>query len=365
MVDPARVWTGTLKLYAVTVIGGLLIGGGALIWYSKELFPGVSTMLLWFALLVFPASLFLALISSIFQGLQKFGKFNLILLMQPVLTLLMIASLTLAGVRDIGILLAAYLTSSIVVSLVALQGLKPLLKTHSKVSENVSYEKKALSYGYKAHLSNILAFVNYKADIFLVNLFLGPAQAGLYVIAVQLSERLWLLSKGVSTVLLPRLSQLSEDEATRKMLTPLITRWVLLITLLGACLLGAVAYPVILLIFGSDFLKATAPLLFLLPGVVCGSASRIIANDLAARGRPELNMYTSWVVVIVNVIGNIVLIPIYGMSGAAVASSAAYAVNLFLRLVMHRSFTGVPIVASLFISRADIAALRSLLPRKS
>jgi len=41
-----------------------------------------------------------------------------------------------------------------------------------------------------------------------------------------MSEKLWLMSQAVSTVLLPRLSQLSSDEHKRKTLKPLIPRWV-------------------------------------------------------------------------------------------------------------------------------------------
>jgi O-antigen/teichoic acid export membrane protein len=43
------------------------------------------------------------------------------------------------------------------------------------------YAKQCIDYGWKAHLSNILAFVNYRADIFLVNFFLTPALSGCFL----------------------------------------------------------------------------------------------------------------------------------------------------------------------------------------
>ncbi|WP_269851929.1 oligosaccharide flippase family protein [Methanosarcina horonobensis] len=52
-----------------------------------------------------------------------------------------------------------------------------------------NYTKECLGYGWKAHLSNILAFVNYRADLFLVNFFLTPAATGIYLIAVQIAEK--------------------------------------------------------------------------------------------------------------------------------------------------------------------------------
>lgn len=358
-VSPRVAWRSTLKLYGVIIIVGLSIGAGVLSLYAQEWFPGVPELLLWFALSIFPVALLLSFISSMFQGTQQFKQFNVVLLLQPLLTLLGIIMLVIAGVESIGWLLAAHLGGSVVTVGVALKVLWPLLSdSGDEQLQSATYVKAAIGYGYKAHLSNILAFINYKADIFLVNLFIGPAGAGVYVIAVQISERLWLLSQAVSTVLLPRLSELSTEEDKRKTLTPLITRWVLFITFLGALTLGAIIYPLIKLIFGVEFIGAVLPLILLLPGIVVGAASRVLANDIAARGRPELNMYTSVMVVAVNIVGNILLIPHYGLTGAAIVTSIAYTINFCMRLAMHHHFTGVLFMSNLLLEKTDLEYLK-------
>lgn len=352
-------WRSTLKLYGVIIIIGLSIGAGILLLYAQEWFPGVPELLLWFALSIFPVALLLSFVSSIFQGMQQFKQFNVVMLLQPLLTLLGIIVLIVAGVESIGWLLAAYLGGSVATVAVALKVLWPLLNdSGDEQLQSATYFKTAIGYGYKAHLSNILAFINYKSDIFLVNLLIGPAGAGVYVIAVQISERLWLLSQAVSTVLLPRLSELSTEEDKRKILTPLITRWVLFITFLGALALAAIIYPIIKLVFGVKFVGAVLPLLFLLPGIVVGAASRVLANDIAARGRPELNMYTSVIVVAVNIVGNLLLIPRYGITGAAIATSIAYTANFCMRLAMHHHFTGVPVMSNLLLGKPDLEYLK-------
>lgn len=349
----------TFKLYAVIALLGLAVGATVVLHFAERWFQGVPEELLWVALAVFPISLLLALISSVFQGLQQFKRFNLILLLQPSLILIFVILLLLGGVDAIEWMLAAYLAAALATLIVALFTVRGYwVKGEGPAFPH--YGRALLTYGYKAHLSNILAFVNYRADIFLVNFFTGPAAAGVYVIAVQLSERLWLLSRAASTVLLPRLSQLSSDEAKRKQLTPIVTRWVLWITLAASLLTALVGYPFILLVFGTDFVAAYWPLVLLLPGIVLGSASRVLANDIAARGRPELNMYTSIVVVLINVAGNVALIPGHGIHGAAVATSLAYGINFALRLAMHRYFTGTPIWRNILIGRSDLAILNSL-----
>ena len=217
------------------------------------------------------------------------------------------------------------------------------------------YGRALLTYGYKAHLSNILAFVNYRADIFLVNFFTGPAAAGVYVIAVQLSERLWLLSRAASTVLLPRLSQLSSDEAALQ-LTLIVTQWVLWITLAASLLTALVGYPFVCR-FLPISLQPTGPWCFG-PALCWGPLPAFLPTTSPAGD--ELNMYTSIVVVLINVAGNVALIPGHGIHGAAVATSLAYGINFALRLAMHRYFTGTPIWRNILIGRSDLAILNSL-----
>jgi O-antigen/teichoic acid export membrane protein len=275
--------------------------------------------------------------------------------------LVFVALLTLIGNQNLALLITAQLVAAGLVCILTLISLRPIIKADSaSVSSNVPI-KQTLSYGWKAHLSNILAFINYKADVFLANFFLGPAAVGVYVIAVTLAEKLWLMSQAVSTVLLPRLAQLNTDEAKRKELTPLITRWVLLATLIAALMLASLAHWLIIWIFGANYASALIPLWILLPGIVFLAGSRVLANDIAARGRAELNLYGSIIVVAINVMGNFLLIPAYGLAGAAASTTLAYSVDLIIRLWMYGWFTENRWADSLFVRVSDVVMIRRII----
>jgi Na+-driven multidrug efflux pump len=77
----------------------------------------------------------------------------------------------------------------------------------------------------------------------------------------------------------------------------------------------------------------------LLPGIVLISGTRVLANDISARGRPELNMYTAWLILIINIVANLLLIPHFGIEGAAIASTIAYTANSFAKLVQYSSLS--------------------------
>ena len=364
-VDTITVFRTINRLALYISIVGLCTGVSIILFFGDKWFPNVPHLFLWIALSIFPFALYQSFLSSIFQGLQRFRVFNLILLTQPIVILFLVIILVLFKIMSPQYVLVIHLIGSVVMVGIGLLKIREEIIQCNPSDKHQGYIKQAVTYGYKAHLSNILAFVNYKADIFLVNMLINPAAAGIYVVAVRLAERLWLLSQSVSTVILPRLSELSLVKENRKLLTPIICRTVVAVTLASAILLACLAYPLIALFFGAEYFQAIKALLFLLPGIVAGSGARILANDIAARGRPELNMYFSIIVVIINITGNILLIPIYGLVGAAVATSSAYLLNFLLRLVVYKRISGNGLMNSILLTTDDIMNVVTALKRKN
>lgn len=349
----------TLRLWALISSVSVGLGAIVIVAYGSAIMPGVPIRLLIVALAVFPVTLLESLVISFFQARQDFGRYNRVTLVSPVCTLLLAGIAILA--LDLGVAggFAAYGLGHAIGLVVAIIA----VRTHKKASSQESsetvgaYARQCVAYGWKAHLSNVLTFVNYRADVFLVNLLINPAATGIYIIAVQLCERLWMLSKSVSTVLLPRLAQLHSAGDQGPRLAILVARWVLFISLAASLILAAVAGPLIELLFGRAYSAAAGAVLVLLPGVVLGSLSRVLANDLAAQGRPEINMYLSVLVMLVNIVGNVVLIPSLGLIGAAMATTIAYSLNAVAKVYVHSRLVGHSWQHAVLPNREDWAVL--------
>ncbi len=349
------------RLSSIMIAVGLIIGMLCIHFYGQKWFPNVPPKILWYSLAIFPPLLYQSLLASIFQGLQKFDIFNFILLVQPALNLTGVFLLAFFALFQIKYLIAVSVASLLFTIYICLKYVNQEIKGNTVSINEGSYVHQVLTYGYKAHLSNILAFVNYKADIFLLNYLISPATTGIYVIAVQIAERLWQLSQAVSTVILPRLSELSANEEQRKKITPIVCKSVLMATLLTALLVACIARPLISIFFGKSYLQAFSALLLLLPGIVAGSGSRILANDIAARGRPDLNMYFSILTVTINIAGNLYLIPRYSLLGAAIATTIAYTLNLMFRLIVYQQISGNNFFSPLLITIDDIVQIKKIL----
>jgi O-antigen/teichoic acid export membrane protein len=350
--------TANLRIYFIASLVGIAIGATCLFFAAQDLFPGVKPAFLWIALAIFPLELLKTYSLGFFQGSQRFGPFNLIAIAQPAVALTLILAFALFDRNKIELLLVAHLASQVITLLVAIRLVISGFDWHNELLHPAKrIDRVLLAYGWRSHLSNLITFVNYKADIFFVNLLLGPIPTGLYVVAVSLGQTLWLFSSAVSTVLFPRLSQLVGDEETRKRLTPLIARWVFFLTAVASGTVPLIAPFIVGLAFGDAYSEALLPLYLLLPGIVALAGGRILANDIAARGRPELNMYLSGVCAVVNVVLNVLLIPPLGLAGAALATTVAYCAMTLLIFVIYCNLTGSAWHTLIIIQRSDFLLL--------
>lgn len=348
--------------WIVFSLSGLVTSIVVVISFSELLFPDVPTTLIFLGLVAFPPALLQTYLASILQGLQDFRRFNTALLVGPVSSLLFVLAALILLDSDMLGALCAFIAGQTCALIATYALLRQSEKQHSPSarSSSSSYGRRSISYGWKAHLSNILAFLNYKVDIFLVNLLLDPAATGIYVIAVQLAERLWMLSAAVSTVIFPRLAKTYKSSSSQATTTIITSRWVLFLTTIGALFAATLASPITHILFGDDYLLAVDPLLFLLPGIVFLSVSRILANDIAARGKPEINMYLASATLTVNIFANLMLIPRLGVNGAALATTISYGFSAVARLVIFVRFSGSSWWYPLLLSKTDLQHARSI-----
>ena len=92
----------------------------------------------------------------------------------------------------------------------------------------------------------------------------------------------------------------------------------------SACRCSLLTGPVMSLLYGDQFADAVPQARLLLVGMLLGGAAGVASGYLYARGRPGLNSVAMGVGLVVTVVLDLVLIPVYGGMGAAAASTAAY-----------------------------------------
>jgi stage V sporulation protein B len=200
-----------------------------------------------------------------------------------------------------------------------------------------------------SYAANILQFLNYRLDLFLVAFFRTTTEVGLYALAASLAQLLWLVSNAMATVLFPRVASNDEPEGVALDRTAFFSRFSLASTLVLGIVLAVIAEPFLRIIYGAQFEPAVVPLLLLLPGIVAFAPVNVLAAHLAGSGRPEINLAVSGASLAVTIILDLLLIPAYGMAGAAVASSVAY-------------ITATVVIVALYCRHVHATARSVLLP---
>jgi O-antigen/teichoic acid export membrane protein len=226
---------------------------------------------------------------------------------------------------------------------------------------NIQYIQKILSYSIKTHLNNIVSFLNYRVDNLILALFSGATFVGLYSVSVGLSERLWIISTAIGAVIFARISTLEEGDLRRERITPITTRFVLWSSIIIALVAAPILIVLIPILYSKAYLGSIIPLLILLPGTVTYNVGRVLANDIAGRGKPEINLIQSMIALIVNILTNLLLIPRLNAYGAAVASTVSYSLWAVLTLRVYLRLSKVPLRETIVPIKSDFLLLRTYL----
>ena len=347
-------------------LGGIAVGtvGLALFLGHSVWLPRVDVTSLVISVALIPILLVSSYLNAVLQGTQNFVHYNIAAFTPYVIRLLF----TLIGVGMLhgglhaallAMLLAHACTLLVIATLlVRRHGLHPTCRIDR------DYARTIASYGMPVYASNVLTQLNYRADAFMLNFFTDTASVGLYAVAVGMGERLWMFSFAVGSVILPRISALHTDEATRRDITPRAARCVVWLSAAAAVVVYIVAPWGVDLLFGPPYAQATQALRLLLPGLVIFNISRILGNDIAGRGRPAINAWLSGVVVFVNLAANCAVLPRFGLRGAAAVAAASYTLDACLKLAVYCKLTQVAWTQVVFLQRRDWDFVRTLWQRR-
>ena len=226
-----------------------------------------------------------------------------------------------------------------------------------------AYLRAAFPFGASLQISNLLVMMTARVDLIFVYRLADAAEAGSYSVALTIGTIVASVPTALSYASFPRLAAVEEEEATA------LTAQLFRVGMLSAVLCGAavaVASPVLIpLVFGEEYSPAVLPTLLLVPGGVLWSGQWILCRASAARGSPRPLLVSFVVSCLTMVALDLILIPPFGGSGAALASLTASAVGLLLSFWYYRR-SGWR-WAALVPRRQDVTALvttvRRLIPR--
>ena len=325
---------GLVLVISVGVIIGLLlfIFSGFL---SDQVFhkPGLTAVLQWFALglpLFGGASVFWAVLQG-FQNMKYLVGVKNVL--EPSVRLIAVALLFLAGFKLEAVLWSHLLawTISLAAAFFLAAKLSPLLKGDVR---SVVEAKRVFYFSLPLLLVGFLNIGISRTDRLLLGYFRGSQEVGLYSAAFQTATLLMMILQSFNTIFAPMISDLFNRHEKTKLeaLFKAVTKWVLTAAL---PLFGVfVLFPEkVLALFGAQFTPGSGCLIILSSAQLINCLTGPVGYMLIMSGHPKVEFLNNLVIFLLEFGLALVLIPRYGIVGAAVAAGLALSLVNGMRLV--------------------------------
>lgn len=275
---------------------------------------------------------------SVLNGFRRMKLFAFCQALRYLLMLAFLAAEIAAGVPGAA-LPSIFSGTEAVVFVVLFAGTRPLYAWASPPRWCGWWARHAV-FGSRALLGGILIDANTKIDVLMLGIFRDNRVVGIYSLAAMVFEGFGQLGVVIRDNMNPVLARLSGDGTAAEMKTVIRRVMRIFYLCMGCAGCAAVAvYPLFLrcLIGRPEFSASWPVFAILMAGLILSAGYRPLDMLLVQIGRPGLHTWYIGLAALSNVALNAVMIPFWGMYGAAVATAASYCFAVFVlkRLVVR------------------------------
>ena len=251
----------------------------------------------------------------------------------PVAKLISLAILFLLGLKLSGIL-AASIISALVGFLFAFYYLLKISPIHKKIPAPIYEKKEIINFSLPLSLTQFLDFIIFSINILMLGYFKTTTDVGIYVAVTKLGGLVVLPLVSFNNIFAPMISEFYSRNKMNKLedLFKTVTKWIFTFSLPVFLIFILFAQP-IMGIFGQNFAIGAAALIVFGAGQLINAGTGSVGIILMMTGRPKINLLNSIALCVLNIILNYLLIPQYGIIGAAFATGLSIAIVNILRLI--------------------------------
>ena len=211
----------------------------------------------------------------------------------------------------------------------------PKLFTRFWKGFDLSYIFKSYNLGWRVFLSSLFISLLIRFDMMLIRRFLHFDALGIYAVASNIVEMLQMASNMVGSLLLVKLSDLDDQQESWNTLKKVFIFFFGFLTVanLGFVLVGK---PLVSLMYGKDFTPVYNVYLWLIPASFGLSFGSLFNTYLWSKGFPWISVLLPAMALTLNIVLDLILIPIMGLNGAALATSIGY-LSWFIVILLYEN----------------------------
>ena len=273
---------------------------------------------------------------DVFRSLKRIARFSLIrnIFYHVLRITAILLCFTIFGMKDVtGIVIPTYTAylSVLIYSLVNLHKSKAIGKA-SSVSR--PEKREILKYSLPLFMSSIISILLRHADILMLGFLRTEEAVAVYKISVQICGIIPFLKHITANFFSPMISSLYHSGKRDEMIHTYqkITKWsftIGLMVFLGIVLFG----DSILHIFGRSFVYGHKALILVACGSIIGVVTGQTGSMNAMTGHSRFNLVSAVTTFVINIVLNVILIPLYGIVGAAIATLISAVIGNSMSLI--------------------------------
>lgn len=232
----------------------------------------------------------------------------------------------------------AYVIPIFVTSIICLYILNKKIIPHKVLSSDPFPLKEILFYSLPLLFSTFLIMLLSWTDSFMLGYFMSSREVGIYNSALPTVQMLYVIPYAFSVLFLPLLSEIyvkSKKESFAGMYQ-ISNKWILIINLLLFSFFILFPKEIIYYIFGKEYIEGGSALIILSIGFFINCTLNNTEDTLRLIKKTKLILLNSIIITVLNIFLNLLLIPRYGINGAAIATTTSFI--FLIILVVTESF---------------------------
>lgn len=301
-----------------------------------------------------------SVVAGTFLGREAFVRYNLALIAPPLFSLVLIAvAFFVFDRRSPDVALEMYAAGQwLAILLLVITAGNTYLRG---LSLDVPMIREIGRFALVAGIASGVSYLNYRADIILVKKLDHPENVGTYSLAVYVAESVWQVSGSLALATYARLGGSTRAEAVA-LTTRVMRHTVVLLT--GICLVLFAAADLIEQVLFPKYGGMAMALRLVLPGVLVYSLAQAYSGFYTwQRGMPWVSAVVAGSGLVIDLALAAVLIPRWGINGAAVASTVAKSTAILAAIVIFSRSERISMAQVFRFGQADVDDYRSLFGR--
>jgi len=266
------------------------------------------------------------------QAFQKIKEVTITeQIIENVLKLIITFVLIALGFKSIGAVFAFIIVSLITLFLAIYFVNKNIHFLLNKKIKNLYNYKELIIFGLPLLFSDFLVNITKWLDTWFLGFFRTTSEVGLYNVVLPTANLLVLIPTALMTLFTPIITELYAKNKMKqiKNISKFVSKWIFFINLPIAVFLMIFSKQILAIMFGGEYIVSYAAMIILVIGYIPYSLSHINANILQTIKKTNLIFLIFLIATVLNIVLNIILIPRYGIVGAAITSSL-YLITLYL-----------------------------------